>query len=99
MALRNRCAIVDTPRESALTDGTHLGRDARAAAAQQKDRSNHMSLARKHEPRLAKPRPRPRRWLARLAWALALAIVVVVLLPYLLVPLYRTLNPISTLML
>jgi len=58
-----------------------------------------MSLARKHEPRLAKPRPRPRRWLARLAWALALAIVVVVLLPYLLVPLYRTVNPVSTLML
>jgi monofunctional glycosyltransferase len=58
-----------------------------------------MSLARKHEPGLAKSRRRPRRWLSRLAWVLALAILVVLVLPYLLVPLYRTVNPISTLML
>src|SRR5438128_1887910 len=58
-----------------------------------------MPPATQQRPRLAKPRPRPRRWLSRLAWALALAILVVVLLPYLLVPLYRTLNPVSTLML
>src|SRR5215470_19610093 len=57
-----------------------------------------MPPATQQRPRLAKPRPRPRRWLARLAWALALAIMVVVLLPYLLVPLYRTVNPVSTLM-
>src|SRR5260370_2649239 len=50
-------------------------------------------------PRLAKPRTRARRWLSRLAWALALAILVVVMVPYLLVPLYRTVNPVSTLML
>src|SRR5262247_2475641 len=58
-----------------------------------------MSIARKHEPRPAQPRRRPRRWLSRLVWVLALAILVVLLLPYLLVPLYRTVNPISTLML
>src|ERR1700746_1793183 len=58
-----------------------------------------MPPASQHGPGLAKPRPRPRRWLSRLAWPLALAILVVVLLPYLLVPLYRTLNPVSTLML
>src|SRR5215831_18517552 len=58
-----------------------------------------MPPATQQRPRLAKPRPRPRRWLSRLAWALALAIMVVVLLPYLLVPLYRTVNPVSTLML
>src|SRR5258708_8899896 len=58
-----------------------------------------MPPATQQRPRLAKPRPRPLRWLSHLAWALALAILVVVLLPYLLVPLYRTLNPVSTLML
>src|SRR5437660_2513748 len=58
-----------------------------------------MPPATQQRPRLAKPPPRPRRWLSRLAWALALAILVVVLLPYLLVPLYRTVNPVSTLML
>src|SRR5216683_2577252 len=55
-----------------------------------------MPPATQQRPRLAKPRPRARRWLSRLAWALALAILVVVLLPYLLVPLYRTVNPVST---
>src|SRR5713101_2644758 len=58
-----------------------------------------MPPATQQRSRLAKPRPRARRWLSRLAWALALAILVVVLLPYLLVPLYRTVNPVSTLML
>jgi monofunctional biosynthetic peptidoglycan transglycosylase len=48
------------------------------------------------------PRPAkqsPRRWPARLAWAVVIFIVVVLLLPYLLVPLYRVVNPVSTLML
>src|SRR5215467_7648015 len=58
-----------------------------------------MPPATQQRPRRAQSRPRPRRWLSRLAWALALAIMVVVLLPYLLVPLYRTVNPVSTLML
>jgi len=44
---------------------------------------------------LAKPRP----WLFRLARGVAVAILVVLLLPYLLVPLYRVINPVSTLML
>src|SRR5262249_33208926 len=57
-----------------------------------------MPLARKQQPRLAKRR-RPSRWLSRLAWGLAFAILVVLLLPYLLVPLYRFVNPVSTLML
>src|SRR5436853_1663918 len=55
--------------------------------------------ATQQRPRLAKPRPRPRRWLSRLAWALALALALVLLFPYVLVPLYRVINPISTLML
>src|SRR2546429_2228822 len=58
-----------------------------------------MPPATQQRPRLAKPRPRPRRWLSHLAWALALAILVVVLLPYLLVPIYRVVDPVSTLML
>jgi monofunctional biosynthetic peptidoglycan transglycosylase len=40
-----------------------------------------------------------RRPLLRLGWAVAIAILVVVLLPYLLVPLYRVVNPVSTPML
>jgi monofunctional biosynthetic peptidoglycan transglycosylase len=53
---------------------------------------------------MGQPRPvassrRPRRWLARLAWAAIIAIMVILLLPYLLVPLYRVVNPVSTLML
>ncbi len=57
-------------------------------------------------PSAARPRARPatqprhsRRRLARLAWTLALALGVVLLLPYLLAPLYRIVNPVSTLML
>jgi len=40
-----------------------------------------------------------RRWLARLAWACVLVLALVLLLPYLLAPLYRFVNPVSTLML
>src|SRR5499426_4572105 len=58
-----------------------------------------MPAATQQRPRPAKSRRRPRRWLSRLAWVLALAILVMLVLPYLLVPLYRTVNPISTLML
>jgi monofunctional biosynthetic peptidoglycan transglycosylase len=58
-----------------------------------------MSAATQSRPRpAAQPRP-ARRWLARLAWACVLALAVVVLLPYLLAPLYRFVNPVSTLML
>src|SRR4029450_11519352 len=58
-----------------------------------------MPPATQQRPRPAQPRRRLRRWLSRLAWVLALAILIVLVLPYLLVPLYRTVNPISTLML
>jgi monofunctional glycosyltransferase len=44
------------------------------------------------------PRRRPG-WLSRLVWALVIAVLVVLLLPYLLVPLYRVVDPVSTLML
>jgi monofunctional biosynthetic peptidoglycan transglycosylase len=43
--------------------------------------------------------PRERRWLRRLLWGMLSMIAVVLLLPYLLVPLYRVVNPVSTLML
>jgi monofunctional biosynthetic peptidoglycan transglycosylase len=39
------------------------------------------------------------RWLKRLLWALVIVVVVILLLPYLLVPLYRFVNPVSTRML
>ena len=58
-----------------------------------------MVPATQQRPRPAQSRRRPSRWLSRLAWGLAFAILVALLLPYLLVPLYRTVNPISTLML
>src|SRR2546428_10542807 len=57
-----------------------------------------MPPATQQRPRPAKSRG-PRRWLSRLAWTVVFVHVLVVLLPYLLVPLYRVLNPISTLML
>jgi monofunctional biosynthetic peptidoglycan transglycosylase len=58
-----------------------------------------MSAATQSRPRpAAQPRP-ARRWLARLAWACVLALALLVLLPYLLAPLYRFVNPVSTLML
>jgi monofunctional biosynthetic peptidoglycan transglycosylase len=43
--------------------------------------------------------PRRRRWLSHLLWGMLIVIVVVLLVPYLLVPLYRVVNPVSTLML
>jgi monofunctional glycosyltransferase len=58
-----------------------------------------MPVAKKQEPRAAKQRRRPRRWFSRLAWALVAALMIVLLSPYVLVPLYRVLNPVSTLML
>src|SRR2546429_2001193 len=58
-----------------------------------------MPVARNHEPRATKQRQRPRRWFSRLAWALVAAVMIVLLLPYVLVPLYRVINPVSTLML
>src|SRR5712692_10596184 len=51
--------------------------------------------------RLRPPTQQPRRsrWLSHLLWGTLIIIVVVLLLPYLLVPLYRVVNPVSTLML
>src|SRR5216683_1787864 len=49
--------------------------------------------------RTAAPATRRPRWLARLAWGLLIALVIILLLPYLLVPLYRVVDPVSTLML
>jgi monofunctional glycosyltransferase len=57
-----------------------------------------MPVAKKHE-RAAKQRQHPRSWVARLAWALLAAVIIVLVLPYVLVPLYRVVNPVSTLML
>jgi monofunctional glycosyltransferase len=39
------------------------------------------------------------RWLKRLAWIVLIILLVILLLPYLLVPLYRVVDPVSTLML
>ena len=44
-------------------------------------------------------RAHPRARLSRLAWALMVAVLIVLLLPYLLVPIYRFVTPFSTLML
>src|SRR4030081_2196063 len=41
----------------------------------------------------------PTRLIFRLAWAVVIAVLLVLLLPYLLVPLYRVVNPVSTPML
>jgi monofunctional biosynthetic peptidoglycan transglycosylase len=49
-------------------------------------------------PPATQPR-RLRRPLFRLAWIVVIAVLVVLLLPYLIVPLYRAVNPVSTLML
>jgi monofunctional biosynthetic peptidoglycan transglycosylase len=49
--------------------------------------------------RPARAPARPRRWLKRLAWGVLIVLLVLLLLPYLLVPLYRFVNPVSTLML
>src|ERR671935_226782 len=58
-----------------------------------------MPVAKKQEPRAAKQRRRPRRRFSRLAWTLVAAVMIVLLLPYVLVPLYRVVDPVSTLML
>jgi monofunctional biosynthetic peptidoglycan transglycosylase len=39
------------------------------------------------------------RWLKRLAWIVLIVVLIILLLPYVLVPLYRVVNPVSTLML
>jgi monofunctional biosynthetic peptidoglycan transglycosylase len=57
-----------------------------------------MPPATRQRPTSAPSDPRPRRWLSRLAWAVLVVLLVVLLLPYLLVPLYRFINPVSTLM-
>jgi len=58
-----------------------------------------MTLATQRRPRPATAPARPRRWLRRLAWSVLIVLLAVLLLPYLLVPLYRVVNPVSTLML
>src|SRR5262245_3569296 len=50
------------------------------------------------QPQPRRPHPRPRRTMWRLAKVLALALLVFLLLPYLIVPFYRFVNPVSTLM-
>src|SRR6516164_505767 len=52
----------------------------------------------KERPRTQRREPRRTGSLSRVLWALVIAVAFVLLLPYLLVPLYRWLNPISTLM-
>ena len=66
-----------------------------AQAAQQRSRP----AARPQRSRAAKPASPRRRWPARLAWGVLIVVVVVLLLPYILVPLYRVIDPVSTLML
>ena len=53
----------------------------------------------KERPRPQQQRPRPRRLILRLVQAALIVLVLVLLLPYLLVPLYRVVDPVSTLML
>jgi monofunctional glycosyltransferase len=50
-------------------------------------------------PRAAAPARRTPRWLVRLGWGVLIVLLVILLLPYLLVPLYRVVDPVSTLML
>ena len=58
-----------------------------------------MTVATQQRSRPAAPPRSPRRWLSRLVWAVVIVVLIVLLLPYLLVPLYRFVNPVSTLML
>jgi monofunctional biosynthetic peptidoglycan transglycosylase len=58
-----------------------------------------MTVATQTRPPPARQQRRPRRWPARLLWAAVLVVLAVLLLPYLLVPVYRVVNPVSTLML
>src|SRR5262247_3170363 len=58
-----------------------------------------MPPATQSQPRSAAPAYRPRRWLRRLVWTVVIVLLILLLLPYLLAPLYRFVNPVSTLML
>ena len=58
-----------------------------------------MTVTTQTRPPPARQQRRPRRWLSRLLWGVVVVLLVVLLLPYLLVPLYRFVNPVSTLML
>ena len=49
--------------------------------------------------RAAAPSQRTPRWVGRLAWSVVVLLLLLLLLPYLLVPLYRVIDPVSTLML
>src|SRR5712691_8522366 len=78
-----------------------LGRRAAPDSLTSRDNDGE-AMAQAAQPRsrpAARPRRRGRRWPARLAWGVLIAVVVVLLLPYLLVPLYRVVDPVSTLML
>jgi monofunctional biosynthetic peptidoglycan transglycosylase len=56
------------------------------------------SSPKQQRPRAQRKEPRRTSSLSRVLWAVVIAVVFVLLLPYLLAPLYRLLNPISTLM-
>lgn len=58
-----------------------------------------MPIATQSRRRSAAPARRARRWVSGLAWIFVLGLAAVLLLPYLLVPLYRAVDPVSTLML
>jgi monofunctional glycosyltransferase len=58
-----------------------------------------MTVATQTRPPPARQQRRPGRWPSRLLWGVVVVVLVVLLLPYLLVPLYRVVNPVSTLML
>jgi monofunctional glycosyltransferase len=58
-----------------------------------------MTVATQTRPPSARQQRRPRRWPSRLIWGAVVVVLIVLLLPYLLVPLYRVVNPVSTLML
>jgi monofunctional glycosyltransferase len=45
------------------------------------------------------PPPRSHPWLSHFGWALLIVLLLILLLPYLVVPIYRVVNPVSTLML
>jgi monofunctional biosynthetic peptidoglycan transglycosylase len=58
-----------------------------------------MTPATQQRPPERTARPRQRGWLPRLARTAVIGLLILLLLPYLLVPLYRVLDPVSTLML
>ena len=57
-----------------------------------------MTAATTQRPR-SQPAAPPRRWLRRIVWTIVLVVLLALLLPYVLVPLYRFVDPVSTLML